>query len=375
MGPSIDLVLPAEERFSPERGGAIATVNREVALALARLGVGVRVISPAFDGHPYPGVAVSRMRFGRERSVIAKVGSRARRMVTGAVVDPHHAYRAEVAVLVGADVVVVHNDPVLATSLAGEGRRVVLWLHNNLSGRDGAALAACPPAIQIVAVSAYVRDWAAHTYGLPVERIAVIHNGVDTRRFHPPESWQPSDRLRVVMHARIDPNKGQDLAAQAVAALREDGTPVDLTIVGAVQTFGMDAGAVLAYEARLRGAASRAGATLLGRVPATAIPGLLRAFDAALAVPTVPEPFGLAAIEAMASGCALVAVPRGGLDEVVGDAAVRVEPTVTGVAEGLRLLARSPEVLRDYRVRGRERAMAFTWDAAAVDLLGLVDPR
>ena len=39
-----------------------------------------------------------------------------------------------------------------------------------------------------------------------------------------------------------------------------------------------------------------------------------------------PEPFGLVALEAMASGAALICAPRGGLPEVAGDAAVYANP-------------------------------------------------
>ncbi len=52
------------------------------------------------------------------------------------------------------------------------------------------------------------------------------------------------------------------------------------------------------------------------------------------------EPFGLVALEAMASGAALICSPRGALREVAGDAALFIDPdSVPSVASAIRLLA------------------------------------
>lgn len=371
MSQRIDLVLPPEERFTTARAGAIATVNLELARALGRAGVGARVISPAVDGEPIGDVEVASLRFGSPRSLVARVVSRARRSLRRGSADAYAGYRAEVAREVRGDVVVVHNDPVLATSLAEHGHRVVLWLHNLFTGHDGAVVAALPAGVALVTVSDYVRRWTAAEHGLDVARIAVIHNGADAERFHPAAVPHGGDRLAVVCHGRIDPNKGQVLAAHAVALLRAEGLPVDLTIIGSPQTFGMPRDHVATYLEDLRCAADAAGARLTGRVPPAQIPDLLRTFDVALILPTVPDPFPLAGLEAMASGCAVVAVPLGGVDEMVGDAALRVEPTVDSVGGALRHLATEPTALRAYQELGRERALTFSWDAAAERLLAL----
>lgn len=372
MSRSFDLVLPAEETFTSVRAGAIATVNAELARALARAGARARIISPAVEGEALGAENVVSLQFGRRRPLVARVASRARRVLQRGPVDAHAGYRAEVVREVRGDVVVVHNDPVLATSLAQAGHRVVLWLHNLLTGADGAALAAIPPTVAVVTVSDYVRRWTATEHGLDAERITVIHNGVDTDRFRPPVDRPGGRALAVVCHGRIDPNKGQVLAADAVAQLRAKGVPVDLTIIGAPQTFGMTRDHVASYLEDLRRATAAAGARLTGRVPPSQIPDLLRTFDVALILPTVPDPFPLAGLEAMASGCAVVAVPLGGVDEMVGDAALRVEPTVDSVSAALRRLAAEPGLLGAYQARGRERSRGFTWDAAAARLLALV---
>ncbi len=53
-----------------------------------------------------------------------------------------------------------------------------------------------------------------------------------------------------------------------------------------------------------------------------------------------PEPFGLVALEALASGAALICSPRGGLPEVAGDAAIYADPDRPAeIAAAIRALA------------------------------------
>lgn len=362
-----DVVLPPEERYGPE-GGAVATVAYRVTEQLAARGAHVRVIGPAVSGTSYAAGEAVQTRFGR-REPVADAWRAARRRLRRSAGDPHDRYRDEVADVVGDAPVIVHNDAVLAARLAELGHDVTLWLHNLLTGRDGEALARGPAGMRMIAVSGYVRTWTAERHGVDPRRITVVHNGVDVDAFHPDPRWQPGPVLRVVAHGRIDPNKGQLLAARAVARLRAEGVPVALTIVGAPQTFGMPPDVVGAYLADLTAAARQAGAQLTGRIPPAQVPDALRRADAAAILPTVPDPFMLAGLEAMASGCAVVAVPLGGVDEVVGDAVLRVGPEADEVAEALRRLATDPALLRERREAARRRALGFTWERAVDTLL------
>ena len=59
----------------------------------------------------------------------------------------------------------------------------------------------------------------------------------------------------------------------------------------------------------------------------------------ALAPTQNAEPFGRVAIEALASGAALIATRRGGFVEIVGDAGILIDPpTATGIAAALEPL-------------------------------------
>jgi len=85
-----------------------------------------------------------------------------------------------------------------------------------------------------------------------------------------------------------------------------------------------------------------------------------------------PEPFGLTALEAMASGAALIASPRGGLREVAGDAALYIDPDEPGsIADAILQLARDPARRAALAEAGRARAQAFDVRHATARLAAL----
>ena len=85
-----------------------------------------------------------------------------------------------------------------------------------------------------------------------------------------------------------------------------------------------------------------------------------------------PEPFGLTALEAMASGAALICSARGALPEVAGEAALYADPDdPDALAEAITLLARDPERRAALGAAGRERARRFDVGQAAAALRAL----
>ncbi len=91
-----------------------------------------------------------------------------------------------------------------------------------------------------------------------------------------------------------------------------------------------------------------------------------------LAYPSLYEGFGLPPLEAMSLGTPVVATSAGAIPEVVGDAAVLVEPhDVAALAEGLLAVLRDTTTADRLVAAGSERVGLFTWAQAGERLAQL----
>lgn len=91
---------------------------------------------------------------------------------------------------------------------------------------------------------------------------------------------------------------------------------------------------------------------------------------AALVVPSFHEGFGLTALEAMTAGVPVVAANRGSLPELVGDAALLVDPTdAAELARAIMAAAFDPATRARLSAAGRARAAAYSWSESADRLI------
>lgn len=79
--------------------------------------------------------------------------------------------------------------------------------------------------------------------------------------------------------------------------------------------------------------------------------------------PSLYEGFGLPPLEAMASGCAVITSNKSSLPEVVGDAAITVDPNdYNEIGKAIDLLLGDENLRNELISKGYERSKIFTWE-------------
>ena len=91
-----------------------------------------------------------------------------------------------------------------------------------------------------------------------------------------------------------------------------------------------------------------------------------------LAFPSLWDGFGWPALEAMASEVPVVTSNRGSLPEVVGDAAIMVNPhKINEIASAINRVLENKQLQEDLRQKGYTRAAHFTWVRSAQKMLSI----
>jgi glycogen(starch) synthase len=220
----------------------------------------------------------------------------------------------------------------------------------------------------VIVCSYYMRGHVADVFDIDERRIAVIPNGIDPREMRPVGDLRalrggfaaPDEQL-VLLVGRLVYEKGFQLALDALPAVIERVKDVRFLVAGSGT-----------HEAELKAQAQRLGlrehGAFLGWIGDDALHSLYRIADLCV-VPSIYEPFGLVALEAMASGCPCIVADTGGLREVVPPGERVGLRFNGGDAEHLgvmieRLLV--DEELRDRLVaQASEHVLHFDWDDIA----------
>jgi glycogen synthase len=228
----------------------------------------------------------------------------------------------------------------------------------------------------VIVCSYYMRGHVADIFDIDERRVAVIPNGVDPSELRPrgdlealrADFAQPHEKL-VLLVGRLVYEKGFQLALDAL--------PEVIARVGDVRFLVAGSGT---HEAELKAQAERLGlsghGTFLGWIGDDVLHSLYRIADLCV-VPSIYEPFGLVALEAMASGCPCIVADTGGLREVV-PVGERVGLRFNGGdAEHLGVMIE--RLLVDGELRDRlvteasEHVLSFDWEDVAVRTKGIYD--
>lgn len=233
-------------------------------------------------------------------------------------------------------------------------------------------------AARIFAVSNFTRNEIEKLFEIPPDRVEVVYNAIDERFLHGHASAADRDLIArryqvtypfLLYAGRVSPHKNVVRTIEAFSALKteleRDQAYPDLKLI----IIGDD----LSGNPDLRRTVVRSGVQndvrFLGFVPIE----VLRIFyDAAkiFVFPSLYEGFGLPPLEAMAHGTPVVTSNVSSLPEVVGNAAVLVNPE--NVFEIMRALHRvlMDQPLRDrMKERGYQQAARFSWETSVRRIL------
>ncbi len=199
-----------------------------------------------------------------------------------------------------------------------------------------------------LAVAVAVSAVAAAAIEPIVGKARVIPNSIDTTDYQPATHKDPA---RVAFIGRDEPRKGLAPLLEAFGQVRSSQPGAELVVMGATRP-------------------DRPGVRFLGPVDDEAKQGQLATAGVLVAPNTGGESFGLVVLEALASGCAVIASSLPAFQSVAGDAAIYTPPgDVAAIVRALETMLGDDDVRLEYQRRARARAAAFDRDQMVADYL------
>jgi glycogen synthase len=380
--------------YPPVIEGGLARHVRKLAEALVRQGVIVDVLTRGVGEHPdirapgvgeLSGVNVRRVRepsWPREldRFVAWVEQMNDDMLVAGEALAEERSYD----LVHGHDWLVAHAASALAERL---GVPYVTTIHATEHGRHRGWVQHPPQshihsvecwmarrADGLIVCSYYMRGHVADIFDIDERRIAVIPNGIDPNELRPVGDLQAlrrefaaPDQKLVLLVGRLVYEKGFQLALDALPGVIEQVENVRFLVAGSGT-----------HERELKAQAQRLGLSghgvFLGWIGDDVLHSLYRIADLCV-VPSIYEPFGLVALEAMASGCPCIVADTGGLREVV-PSGERVGLRFNG-GDAQHLGVMIERLLVDGTLRDRlvteasEHVLRFDWDDIAQRTRGI----
>jgi glycosyltransferase involved in cell wall biosynthesis len=218
-------------------------------------------------------------------------------------------------------------------------------------------------AVRVIAVSESTGRDLKRFFGTPLEKIVVTHEAAD-ERFRPlPERETEAVRRKYGLPRRyilyLGINKPHKNLVHLLEVFSASQTEVKLVLAGRED---------LRYP-QAREAAERLGlggkVLFLGEVADDDLP-LLYNGAAFFVFPSLYEGFGLPVLEAMACGTPVICTNTSSLPEIVGDAAITLDPLDREAWLGAVKLVLESEALREgMRERGLRSARMFSWEETA----------
>ena len=209
---------------------------------------------------------------------------------------------------------------------------------------------------RVVAVSGYTAEIVQTRYGVPRERVRVVHNAIDARRV--PRPWTVDETQPLVLFAgRITAQKGPEYFVDAAARVADEMPAVRFAVAGSGDRLRamMERVAALGLSDRF---------LFTGFLPPDRLDALYARADLYV-MPSMSEPFGLTALEALQHGTPVIVSRNAGVSEVVRNV-LRVDfGDVEGLASQILSVLLFPPLKGTLAARGRAEVERLSWREAA----------
>jgi len=217
----------------------------------------------------------------------------------------------------------------------------------------------------VIAISEVTRRDVIARYGVDAARVLTIYPGIDEDFGAAAHDLPAADPPTLLFPGAPLARKNLDLVLRCMAAAREPAAMARATL----QISGATEARFPRYANLVRSLGLSERVRWLGQVPREDMPGLMSRASV-LVYPSFYEGFGLPPLEAMAAGTPVVASNASCLPEVLGDAAVLVDPgDQAAFTQAVEAVLTRPELRQGLVEAGRRRAAGFTWRKCADETL------
>ena len=225
---------------------------------------------------------------------------------------------------------------------------------------------------KIICVSQSTKNDLIKYYPKLESKTEIVPLGYDPEKFHPFEN--PRDLLKIgcpyILYAgRIEERKNSLRLIRAFLKLKkENNIPHKLVLVG-------DPGFNFESIFNLINGSGKYSSDIVlpGYINHDRLPEVIARADV-FAFPTLYEGFGLAVLEALACGAAVVTSNTSSLPEIVGDAALLCNPEdENDIARKIYQFIANKKLRQEYSVAAIKRAQYFSWTNTATQVLKILE--